>query len=232
VQNVQNSNFPSRREGRNQNEKTFGLPPEDVFQAIYRSEEEMLKFMGLMNSSWVLDGHDIVTAFNLSCFQNIVDLGGCTGALAREMAKAYPSSSVTVFDLPQVVETAQKHFSQESDMVVFRAGDFFGDEIPHADLYVLARIIHDWPEEKCLTLLKKIYDTCQPGGGVLLVEAMLFENRRGPVMAQIFSLNMLVQAEGRERPPSEYTRILSKTGFHNVQLCRTGKSYDAILAIR
>lgn len=36
----------------------------------------MLKFMGLMNSSWVLDGHDIATAFNLSAFQNIVDLGG------------------------------------------------------------------------------------------------------------------------------------------------------------
>lgn len=70
------------------------------------------------------------------------------------------------------------------------------------------------------------------GGGVLLVEAMLFENRRGPVMAQIFSLNMLVQAEGRERPPSEYTRMLTKTGFHNVQVCRTGKSYDAILAVR
>lgn len=36
----------------------------------------MLKFMGLMNSSWVLDGHDIVTAFNLASFHNIIDLGG------------------------------------------------------------------------------------------------------------------------------------------------------------
>lgn len=44
-----------------------------------------------------------------------------------------------------------------------RAGDFFTGEIPTADLYVLARIIHDWPEEKCLTLLKKIYDMCAPG---------------------------------------------------------------------
>ncbi|XP_054470394.1 acetylserotonin O-methyltransferase 2 [Anoplopoma fimbria] len=220
------------REGKNQNEKTYGVPPEDIFQAVYRSEEEMLKFMGLMNSSWILDGHDIATAFNLSCFQNIVDLGGCTGALAREMAKAYPSSSVTVFDLPQVVETAQKHFSQEDDDVVFQSGDFFSGEIPPADLYVLARIIHDWPEEKCLQLLKKIYNICKPGGGVLLVEAMLFENRRGPVTAQIFSLNMLVQMEGRERPPSGYTSILNKTGFHNVQVCRTGKSYDAILAVR
>uniref|UniRef100_A0A3B5BDA1 Acetylserotonin O-methyltransferase n=1 Tax=Stegastes partitus TaxID=144197 RepID=A0A3B5BDA1_9TELE len=220
------------RSGKNQNKRTFGLPPEEVFQAIYRSEEEMLKFMGLMNSSWVLDGHDIVTAFNLSCFQKIVDLGGCTGALAREMAKAYPTSSVTVFDLPQVVETAQKHFSQENDAFSFQTGDFFSGDIPAADLYVLARIIHDWPEEKCVTLLKKIYDACRPGGGVLLVEAMLFENRRGPVMAQMFSLNMLVQAEGRERPPSEYVHMLNQTGFHNVQVCRTGKSYDAILAVR
>lgn len=70
------------------------------------------------------------------------------------------------------------------------------------------------------------------GGGILLVEAMLFENRRGPVMAQIFSLNMLVQADGRERPPSEYTHMLNKSAFRNVQVCRTGKSYDAILAIK
>lgn len=61
---------------------------------------------------------------------------------------------------------------------------------------------------------------------------MLFENRRGPVMAQIFSLNMLVQAEGRERRPSEYTHLLKTSGFTNVQVCRTGKSYDAILATR
>ncbi|XP_028994980.1 acetylserotonin O-methyltransferase 2 isoform X2 [Betta splendens] len=220
------------REGKNQNERTFGFPPEDIFQVMYRSEEEMLKFMGLMNSTWVLDGHDIVTAFNLSCFRAIVDLGGCTGALAREMAKAYPSSCVSVFDLPQVVETAQKHFSQDNDVFVFQSGDFFSGEIPAADLYVLARIIHDWPEEKCLTLLKKIHATCQPGGGVLLVEAMLLENRRGPVMAQVFSLNMLVQAEGRERSPSEYTRLLNAAGFHSVQACRTGKSYDAILAVK
>lgn len=45
-------------------------------QSRFRSEEQTLKFMGLMNSTWVLDGHDIATAFNLSCFHNIVDLGG------------------------------------------------------------------------------------------------------------------------------------------------------------
>ncbi|XP_061750992.1 acetylserotonin O-methyltransferase 2 isoform X2 [Nerophis ophidion] len=220
------------REGKNQNQKTFGIPPEEVFEAIYRSEDEMVKFMGLMNSSWNLDGQDVVTAFNLSCFQKIVDLGGCTGALARELAKAYPSSSITVFELPRVVEMAQKHFPQENDTFTFLSGDFFHGDVPPADLYVLARILHDWSEEKCLTLLKKLHRACKPGGGVLLVEAMLLENRRGPIMAQLFSLNMLVQTEGREHPASQYTKILDQSGFAHVQVCRTGKSYDAILAIR
>ncbi|XP_068455864.1 acetylserotonin O-methyltransferase 2 isoform X2 [Clinocottus analis] len=218
------------REGKNQNEKTFGLQPEELFKAV--SEDEMLKFMGLMNSSWILDGHDIATAFNLSCFHKILDLGGCTGALAREMAKAYPASGVSVLDLPQVVEAARKHFPQDDDSVEFLSGDFFSGDVPPADLYVLARIVHDWPEEKCLSLLRKLHDACRPGGGVLLVEALLLESRRGPVTAQIFSLNMLVQMEGRERPPSGYTRLLSAAGFQDVQVCRTGKSYDAILALR
>ncbi|XP_054652613.1 acetylserotonin O-methyltransferase 2 [Dunckerocampus dactyliophorus] len=220
------------REGKNQNHKTFGIPPEEVFEAIYRSEEETLKFMGLMNSSWILDGQDVVTAFNLSGFQKIMDLGGCTGALARELAKAYPSSSVTVFDFLEIVEIARKHFLQENDTFTFESGDFFLGEVPPADLYVLARIVHDWSEEKCLRLLKKLYHACKPGGGVLLVEAMLLENRRGPIMTQLFSLNMLVQMEGRERPPSQYTMILNQSGFTNVQVCRTGKSYDAILAVK
>ncbi|XP_066538520.1 acetylserotonin O-methyltransferase 2 isoform X1 [Hoplias malabaricus] len=204
------------REGKNQNEKTFGFSSEDIFSAIYRSEEEMLKFMGLMNCTWVIDGHDIVTAFDLSSFKSIVDVGGCSGALARELAKAYPASTVTVLDLPKVVQTAQKHFSQSDDTIQF----------------LEARIIHDWKEEKCVTLLKKIHAACQPGGGVLLVEALLFENHRGPIMAQIFSLNMLVQTEGKELPPSRYTHMLTASGFTDVQLCRTGKSYDAILAFK
>lgn len=103
-----------------------------------------------------------------------------------------------------------------------------------------------------LTFLPRVYDThwfsgsltfskalisCSSvcvcvGGGVLLVEAMLFENHGGPVMAQLFSLNMLVQTEGKEQPPSHYAHMLTAAGFTNVQVCRSGKSYDAILALK
>lgn len=43
---------------------------------VCRSEEEMVKFMQLMNSIWNICGRDVVTAFNLSPFTTIYDLGG------------------------------------------------------------------------------------------------------------------------------------------------------------
>lgn len=41
-----------------------------------RSDEEMVKFMQLMNSIWNICGKDVVTAFDLSPFKTICDLGG------------------------------------------------------------------------------------------------------------------------------------------------------------
>lgn len=69
----------------------------------------------------------------------------------------------------------------------------------------------------------------QPGGGVLLVESLLKEDRSGPVETQLYSMNMLVQTEGKERTPAEYSKLLVAAGFREVQVKRTGKLYDAIL---
>ncbi|XP_048389139.1 acetylserotonin O-methyltransferase isoform X2 [Stegostoma tigrinum] len=195
-----------------------------------RSEEEMLKFMQLMNSIWNICGKDVVVAFDLSIFTHIVDLGGCTGAIAKECISAYPQSTVTIYDLPKVLEMARNHFvSPHEKRITFHEGDFFKDPIPDADLYILARIIHDWTEDKCLKLLNRVNKTCKPGSGVLLIEALLNEDRTGPVTAQLYSLNMLVQTEGKERMASEYINLLESAGFKDVQVQRTGKIYDVIL---
>lgn len=67
------------------------------------------------------------------------------------------------------------------------------------------------------------------GGAVLLVEALLYENGSGPLTVQLYSLNMLVQTEGRERTAAQYAALLTAAGFSNIQHRLTGKIYDAIL---
>ncbi|KAM9032366.1 A-kinase anchor protein 17A isoform 3-T3 [Sarcophilus harrisii] len=206
------------REGKNQYMRTFGIPSDDLFEAIYRSEEELIKFMHGLHEIWSINGRYVITAFDLSSFPLIYDLGGCSGALAKECITIYPECQVTIFEKEEVVQVAKKHFSfLENPRIRFHIGDFFRDPIPEADLYILARILHDWADNKCIQLLKNIHHACRPGCGVLVVETLLAEDKRGPLTSQLYSLNMLVQTEGKERTPTEYHKILTQMQKHKMR---------------
>ncbi|XP_040913256.1 probable bifunctional dTTP/UTP pyrophosphatase/methyltransferase protein isoform X1 [Toxotes jaculatrix] len=219
------------RDGTNQHEKVFGKKSKDVFQdTYYNSEEVKLRFMNAMHSIAKVTGKAVATAFDLSGFKTACDLGGCTGAMAYEFTKVHPGLSVTVFDLPSVVEMSEHFHPLHTDnRVSFLAGDFFKDELPKADLYILARILHDWSDEKVHILLRKIADACTPGCAVLIAETML--DGQTPYSA-LQSLNMLVQTEGSERTESKYADMLSKHGFGNTCVVHTMNFLDALIAIK
>ncbi|XP_054830621.1 acetylserotonin O-methyltransferase-like [Eublepharis macularius] len=216
------------REGKNLNEKS--LNSKKFYDGIYRSEEQMQRFVSCMNGTWSLGGRDVIAAFDLSQFPQICDLGGGGGALAKECIYLYPNCTVTILDLPEVVRTAKKHFiSEEEQWIHFIEGDFFEDLIPEADLYILARICHNWTDEKCAQLLTKVYKACKPRGGVLIIEMVLNEDRKGPLLVHLKSILMLALTEGKERTPSEYSTLLSATGFKEAERKKT-RLFDAILA--
>ena len=111
-------------------------------------------------------------------------------------------------------------------------GDFFADELPEGDLYATGQILHDWPDEKIRLLLDKIYRRMPEGGGLLVVERLLAQDKSGPVSVLMQSLNMLLCTEGRERTLEEYRQLLEAAGFGDVQGCVTGTPFDAVLAIK
>jgi len=55
------------------------------------------------------------------------------------------------------------------------------------------------------------------GGGLLIVEMILNEDKTGPKNALLQSLNMLIQMDGKERTAAEYKQLLEKHGFTNIQ---------------
>ncbi|XP_029459502.1 acetylserotonin O-methyltransferase-like isoform X3 [Rhinatrema bivittatum] len=111
------------REGEKQFGRDFGVSSKKVFDAFYRSEEELITFMHCMDSLWHLCKKDVLTLFDLSLFPNVCDLGGCSGVMAKECISLYPASTVTIYDLPKVVETAKKHFiSPDEHRIRFQEG--------------------------------------------------------------------------------------------------------------
>ena len=67
------------------------------------------------------------------------------------------------------------------------------------------------------------------GGGLLICELILNEDRSGPVFPLLQSLNMLVATGGRERTASEYKQLLEKHGFVDVQVKPVHPTMAAIL---
>ncbi|KAG7262506.1 hypothetical protein CRUP_006395 [Coryphaenoides rupestris] len=121
---------------------TTSTTDNNMFQNLYSRDAQKLRFMRAMHSIAGVAGPAVAAAFDLSRFKTACDLGGCTGSMAYALAKAYPGLSVTVFDLPSVVEASGAFSPPDAD-----------HRLPKADLYILARILHDWTDEKSLNML-------------------------------------------------------------------------------
>lgn len=221
------------REGSHRWNQTFGFEA-PIFSHFFRTPESMHEFLMGMHGFGMITSPEIVRAFDLGRFQHLCDLGGATGHLAIAACERYPNMRATVFDLPHALDLAKAIVSKSSvaDRVSVVGGDFFKDPLSQADLYALGRILHDWDEPKIDRLLQRIFEALPSGGGLLIGEKIINEERNGPRWAMMQSLNMLICTEGRERSFSEYETLLRRIGFADIQVAITEVPLDAILAIK
>src|SRR5215471_15575930 len=54
-------------------------------------------------------GRELAKSRDFSAFQSLVDIGGGSGGFAIAMAEAWPNLSVTIADLPAIVQVAQRY---------------------------------------------------------------------------------------------------------------------------
>ncbi|XP_058906662.1 probable bifunctional dTTP/UTP pyrophosphatase/methyltransferase protein isoform X5 [Kogia breviceps] len=203
-----------------------GGSPQTCFH--HQSREMTLQFMRAMHSLSKLTAHHVATAFDLSRFTSACDLGGCTGVLACELTQKYPRLQVTVFDLPEVTELSGgfQRGGRQTERIHFVPGDCFKDNLPEADLYILSRILQDWPDDKLHKLLSRISSTCKPGGGLLVAEAAAEEERasRRPRLRTL--------SAGQPRSPDEHRCLLQRHGFQDVRVARAGDLLRVVLGTR
>jgi acetylserotonin N-methyltransferase len=220
-------------EGGHRWKQAFGMDG-PIFDHFFNTDEAMRTFLLGMHGFGVLSSPRVVAAFDLSRFRKMADLGGATGHLAVAACERHPDLRAVVFDLPRVIEVAREQVSRSpvAARIEMIAGDFFAADLPEADLFAVSRILHDWSDKKIQTLLVKIYARLPAGGGLLIGEKLLMEDKTGPIPALMQSLNMLVCTEGRERSVGEYRALLEAAGFRDVEGRTTGAPLDAVLAIK
>lgn len=151
----------------------------------------------------------------------LLDMGGGDGGLAAHLLESLPGLHADVYNLPAcapLVEHTRRTRGLE-ERLGFVGGDFLREPLPRGyDALSFVRVLHDWPEDTALALLRAAFDALPSGGRLLLCEEFRTPAR---LAAQFFWSYFLMGVDAcvsRLRDLSFYTRALSKLGFHAVQV--------------
>ena len=173
-------------------------------------------------------GRSLLSAHDFSVYRRIADLGGGNGSLLVTLLQAQPATRGILFDQAHVLATARTQL--EAGGVDSRCqlveGNFF-ERIPEgADVCILKSILHDWDDEKSLTILRNCHAALQPGQPLLVLEKILPEPAASAPMMVMDDLHMLAVTGGLERTADEYGKLFRTAGFQLKKIVplRTGHS--------
>jgi C-methyltransferase len=161
-----------------------------------------------MTARAMADIATLLAAYDFSRFGSIADIGGGRGSLLRAVLDAAPSAEGVLFELPDVIATLDFEHARMTP----RAGDFFIDPLPAADLYLLMEIMHDWADAECLAILSAVRRAAAPGARVLVIETILHDTEPDP-RGRMLDVIMLAISGGRERTASEFSELFRSCGF-------------------
>ncbi|HEV7650893.1 MAG TPA: methyltransferase [Actinophytocola sp.] len=159
----------------------------------------------------------------------LVDVGGGSAGLLVAALTHYPRLRGVLLELPETVRQAKATVTDAgvADRVELVEGDFFAAVPPGGDAYVLARVLHNWTDERAETILRRVREAMAPDGRLIVLEQLQpdEEDEPGPGKGMV-DLLMLVLLEGHDRTQEDYRRLLERSGFA-LRAVRHGATPDA-----
>ncbi|MBI1250390.1 MAG: methyltransferase domain-containing protein [Alphaproteobacteria bacterium] len=178
-------------------------------------------YSALMAATQPAVAADILHAYPMARHRNVMDVGGGEGAFLSAVGVRWPHLTLTLFDLPAVVDRARDRMAPLGSRAHFMEGDFLTEALPEgADLISFVRVLHDHDENGVRTLLASAHAALPRGGRVLIAEPMSHAPKPDPVCDAYFSFYFLAMGRGRCRTPETYRNALREAGFSKVFMLR------------
>ena len=148
--------------------------------------------------------------------RSIVDVGGGAGALLAAILQAHPHVHGTLVDFPRTVANAVETFEAAgvSDRVK-TVGQSFFDPLPAgADLYLINRVLNDWPDVEAIRLLQRCSEAVSLDGRVVVVGSIDLDG-------QSYGLSIETVLVGGKHWNREQFRVLAAEA--GLRITRTGR---------
>jgi predicted O-methyltransferase YrrM len=138
----------------------------------------------------------VVNAIDLSRASHMLDIGCGPGLYSIAFAINYPNLKIDLFEIyDEALKIAEEEIKRNNleERINIINGNFLTDDLGHNyDIVLLSSITCFLGEEQNLHLLRKVRDSLNDGGRILVGDLKLDESKTKPASAAIFSVNMLV----------------------------------------
>jgi hypothetical protein len=190
----------------------------DVFAEISEEAERVKSHTRMIQSYANHDYSSIASGLLLTGDEHIVDAGGGSGVLAKLILQQFPDITITILERPEIVE-----IMKDTEQLRWQAVDIFEPWNIRADVVLCSRILHDWNDQRCLTLLQVAKHSLKRTGRLLIIEMVLSEGFGG----RLSDLHLLISSNGKERTLEEYRSLLDVAGLKIKELRDT----DSLVSI-
>jgi hypothetical protein len=211
-------------------DKVFGKP---IFDYLSETPKKARIFDAAMTGIHGRETGDVIDAYDFSGIEVLADIGGGNGSNITPILQQYPAMKGVLFDLPHVVERAKERVDAAgvSDRCQLIDGNFF-ESVPNgADAYLMRHIIHDWDDEKSLTILRNCHSTMPAHGKLLVVESVIPPGNER-FAGKFLDLVMLLIPGGKERTESEYRTLFNEAGFELSRIVPTNTELSIVEGVK
>ena len=188
-------------------------------------------YQGMTNLSSML-AYAVLMAYDFTGISSIVDVGGGQGRLLERILQFNPDMRGMVFDTASTIQRAKQQLGNNTSgrRCSYVIGDFFTSVPQGADAYLLCGVIHDWDDDRAVTLLRNCRKAMTKNGRLLLVD-MVVPDTDSKSFSKLLDLNMLVMTEGRERTQSEFCGLLEASDYRLTRIVPTMAPQSVIEAV-
>ena len=198
------------RTGKQAPEMIYGKP---AFEVFAEHPEFASVFNNAMTDLSRLDSPAVAATYSFEGIHSIVDVAGGHGLLLATILGRHPQMRGALYEIPSVIEGARSGpLAPVLDRCALLSGDMFSSVPSGYDAYIMKHIIHDWPDEVSIKILRACRAGVNPGGKLLVVDAVVHPgNEFEP--GKILDLEMLIFPGGLERTEVQFRDLFSASGW-------------------
>lgn len=143
--------------------------------------------------------------------RTVVDVGGGTGTMLADIVRSRPWISGTLVDLPRTVARAGETFEAAgvADRLTTVGQSFFEPLPAGADLYLLRKVLNDWPDPETVVILRRCAEAARLGGRVVVVGGIVPDDA---ILGQPLAEEMVLVG-GKSNTLAEFRALARQAGL-------------------